>query len=270
MTPAMRCGNGKLLRMLRRVPVGTHLAFMRWYLLRMVVLLLALAMGASSQTMAAKKRIAVMDFESAGGTVNGKLFGDTLTAQLEKDGRYAATDRRTVEKTTKGEQLTDAMLAAALGRLLRADGVVAGTVVETEGLVNINARLVSTETTEILVVVTGKGASAALAAADVALKIDAFADRLPAYVVVISGLVADVSGKTLVLNVGSKAGVRVGDRLTVRRATRDVKDPTTGAVLRKLEDTVGEVTVTEVDEMSSLGRFTGPALAMVGDIVKSL
>jgi hypothetical protein len=83
-------------------------------------------------------------------------------------------------------------------------------------------------------------------------------------------MVADATGGTLVLNVGSRVGVKVGDRLEVRRKIRDVKDPTTGKVLRSIEDKVGEVVITDVDETSSVGSFSGATPAKTGDVVKSM
>ena len=66
---------------------------------------------------------------------------------------------------------------------------------------------------------------------------------------------------------GTNTGVKVGDRLEIRRAVREVKDPATGRVLRRIEDTMGEVVITEVDEVSSVGTFTGSSPAQVGDTV---
>ena len=71
------------------------------------------------------------------------------------------------------------------------------------------------------------------------------------------------------MNVGSKGGVKVGDTLEVRRVTREIKDPTSGKVLRKVSDKVGTVTITEVDETSSVGTFKGDGAAKVGDTVGS-
>lgn len=95
------------------------------------------------------------------------------------------------------------------------------------------------------------------------------AGRLQGRVVKIDGLVADVSGRTLVLNVGSKAGVHVGDKLSIRRMSREIKDPATGRVIRRVEETLGEVTVTEVDEQSAVGTFNGAGTPKTGDTVKS-
>ena len=43
--------------------------------------------------------------------------------------------------------------------------------------------------------------------------------------VTVEGLVAAVDGGQIVLNVGTKAGVKVGDQLEVLRVTKEIKDP---------------------------------------------
>lgn len=94
------------------------------------------------------------------------------------------------------------------------------------------------------------------------------ADRLPtnaAPTVKVDGLVADVSGSTLVLNVGTKAGVKVGDTLAVKRVARTIKDPSTGKVLREVSETVGTLKITEADEASAVGTFSGAGTPKVGD-----
>ena len=112
-------------------------------------------------------------------------------------------------------------------------------------------------------------AAAGLAAVtDVARQLERSGESLPVHVMRIEGLVADASGDTLILNVGSKAGVKVGDRLQVTRAIRQVRDPATGKVIRSVEDKLGEVVITEVDESSSTGRYSGSP-AKVGDTVKN-
>jgi len=74
---------------------------------------------------------------------------------------------------------------------------------------------------------------------------------------------------TLIINVGSKGGVKVGDTLIIARKVRDVRDPSTGKVIRSVVDNVGTMKVTEVDENSSVGKFTGTGPAKVGDTVSN-
>jgi Flagellar assembly protein T, C-terminal domain len=103
----------------------------------------------------------------------------------------------------------------------------------------------------------------------VAAGLEREAGRLPAHAINVSGLVADVSGNTLVLNIGARAGVKVGDQLAINRSTRVINDPATGKVIRRIEDKVGLVTITEVDEASAVGKFAGSMAPKVGDVVKT-
>jgi curli biogenesis system outer membrane secretion channel CsgG len=104
---------------------------------------------------------------------------------------------------------------------------------------------------------------------DMGAQLDASATKVPTNKLEVSGLVADVSGNTLIVNVGKKAGIHVGDVLDVSRPVRVVKDPATGKVIKSITDKVGSATVTEVDDDSATATFTGAAPAKVGDAIKN-
>ena len=80
---------------------------------------------------------------------------------------------------------------------------------------------------------------------------------------------ADVTGNTVVINVGTRAGVRPGMTLSVRRLSREIKDPATGRVIRRMEETLGTLTITEADEESAVGTYSGAVPPRVGDTVKN-
>ena len=117
------------------------------------------------------------------------------------------------------------------------------------------------------------GMAVTKATSDVAHGLDQRAASLPTapvQVVKIDGLVADVSPDgTVIINVGSKDGVNVGDTLTINRKIRDVKDPSSGRVIRSVVDAVGAITITEVAAASAVGKFSGAGAAKVGDKVSN-
>jgi curli biogenesis system outer membrane secretion channel CsgG len=88
--------------------------------------------------------------------------------------------------------------------------------------------------------------------------------------VIVEGLVAAVDGGQVVLNVGGKAGVKVGDQLNVERVTQEIKDPATGKVLRKMSTQLGVVKVTDVDDVSSVCSIVSGSGFKVGDEVKTV
>jgi curli biogenesis system outer membrane secretion channel CsgG len=96
------------------------------------------------------------------------------------------------------------------------------------------------------------------------------ATKLQARTVTVEGVVAAVDGGQVVLNVGGKAGLKVGDQLTVQRVTKEIKDPSTGQVIRRLTSPVGVIRLTDVDDISAVGTPVSGADFKVGDAVKTI
>jgi curli biogenesis system outer membrane secretion channel CsgG len=94
-------------------------------------------------------------------------------------------------------------------------------------------------------------------------------DKLQARTITVSGLVAAVDSGQIILNVGSKAGVKVGDQLNVERVTKEIKDPSTGQVIRRLSTPVGVLKITDVDDASSVATAVSGSGFKVGDAVKT-
>jgi curli biogenesis system outer membrane secretion channel CsgG len=175
-----------------------------------------------------------------------------------------------------------------------------------KAVVGITARLVNTSTGEILAAVTGTGESSRsgtsligagagggsgggagldmgssnfgqtilgeavkAAVGDAATQLDNKAAALPTVKVSVSGLVADVSGNTLIINVGSKTGLKVGDTLDISRQVRTVKDPATGKVLKAITDKIGSGTVTQIDQESATVTYAGTGPVKVGDVAQT-
>lgn len=177
---------------------------------------------------------------------------------------------------------------------------------KSKAVVAVSARVINTSTAEIMAAVTGKGESTRsdtkllgggggwtggggggldmgssnfantilgeatrAAVNDTATQLDAAAGKVTTVKLAVNGVVADVTGNTLILNVGKKAGVHVGDTLEISRQVRVVKDPTTGKVIKAVTDKIGQATVTEVDDDSATATFAGTGPVKVGDVAKN-
>jgi curli biogenesis system outer membrane secretion channel CsgG len=95
-------------------------------------------------------------------------------------------------------------------------------------------------------------------------------DKLVTRTIVVEGLIAAVDGGQIILNVGAKAGVKVGDQLNVERVSREIKDPSSGKVIRRISTTVGVVKVTEVDDISAVATTVSGTGFKTGDAVKTV
>ena len=178
---------------------------------------------------------------------------------------------------------------------------------ESKAVVQVTGRMIDTSTAEILASASGKGESqrsgtgllgsggsaynmgggsldmkssnfgqtilgeATNKAVDqMASQLEAKASSLPTVTVSVSGLVADAAPDgTVIVNVGKKNGLKSGDKLQVKRQLRVVRDPATNKILRSVDEPVGTLTLTDVDDSSAVGKFSGSGTPKVGDIVSN-
>jgi curli biogenesis system outer membrane secretion channel CsgG len=177
---------------------------------------------------------------------------------------------------------------------------------KSKAIVAITARLVDVDTGEIVGVAEGKGESSrestsllgagagskgfgtgavdfassdfqntilgeAVKAAVQQTSVEVIADRdkLVTRTVSVEGLVAAVDSGQIILNVGSKTGLKVGDQLTVERVSKEIKDPSTGKVIRRLAAPIGVIRVTDVDDISAVATPVSGAGFKSGDMVKT-
>lgn len=86
----------------------------------------------------------------------------------------------------------------------------------------------------------------------------------------VEGKVADVTGTTVIVNVGKANGIAVGDNLSVDHPYKTIKDPTSGKTLKELTNTVAVVKISSVDPSSATGDIVRGAGVSVGDTVKKV
>jgi curli biogenesis system outer membrane secretion channel CsgG len=272
----------------------------------------------------------------------GKGIADMLVTKLVQDGVYSVIERQALAKIISEQNFSNSDranpdTAAKIGRILGVDAMVIGSITQfgrddqnrnigggalggitgrygiggvgthkAKAVVVISARLVDTNTGEILAAADGKGTSTRsgtsllggggngsggangnysmgssdfgstilgeatnAAVADASKQLEDAAGKLPTVTINVSGLVADVTDNTLILNVGTKGGVKVGDHLGIYRKGKEIRDPATGKVLKTINIKLGDVAITEADQDSSTGTFSGPNPPKVGDVVQT-
>ncbi len=270
----------------------------------------------------------------------GKGISDLLVDKLVNDGTYSIIERKKLdtvmtEQNFSNSNRADSSSAAKVGKVLGVNGMVVGSITQFgiekknmsiggiagrfgkfgggkfgknkgKATVAVTARIIDTNTGEILASKTGKGESQrsgimlggmgaggggfgaggismgssdfretilgeAVHAAvdDLAKQLIEENGRLPNVEYVIRGMIADVDGSSLILNVGSGAGLKAGDTLKILRVKRTVKDPATGKVLREITTSVGEARIDEADEGSSMATVVSGSDVQVGDLVRN-
>ncbi len=305
-----------------------------------VMVLLFLVLSAFGADPTEKKRVALFDFEF--GAVHrwwswdwdiGKGIADMVVTNLVRDGTYSVVERKQLDRIL-GEQnfqVSDRVnpaTAARIGKILGVNAIVIGTITQfgfetkkigaggfgrrfglgrigkknSKATVVVDARLVDTETAEILAVASGKGMSqrggmellgegsggggnvdmntgdfqetiigeaTRQAVDEITRQLVAQVESVNFTIIEINGIVADVVDNILILNVGLNHGVKEGDSLSIERILREIKDPSTGEVIRVLTKAIGTAQVTSADERSSVAEFSGIGQPQVGDAVKS-
>jgi curli biogenesis system outer membrane secretion channel CsgG len=178
---------------------------------------------------------------------------------------------------------------------------------ESKAIVGLDARIVDIDTGEILVVAEGKGESSrkgttllgggggwggwgaggvdfsssnfentiigeAVKAATEQMSAGVIAgnDKLKVRTIKVEGLVAFADASTVVLNVGGKAGLKVGDKLAIERVTQEIKDPASGRVIRRMSSKVAVIEVTDVDDESAVAKYVEGSGVQVGDVFKTV
>ena len=81
-----------------------------------------------------------------------------------------------------------------------------------------------------------------------------------------NALVADIAGDLVILNKGLGSGYRQGMKLSIERVSKEIKDPETGEVIRRLTTQVGVIELTDVDGKSSVGKIVSGSNFQVGDV----
>jgi curli biogenesis system outer membrane secretion channel CsgG len=286
-----------------------------------------------------RQRVAILDFDFAdtGGFNFANIFdglspaegvSNLITNALVKDGSYSVIERSKIDEILQEQNLgasgrVDPATAAQIGRVLGVDAVVIGAITQfnieennssngvclfgvcsakqkSRAIVQINARLVSTTTAEILAAAQGKGevdkkskalnvggiyhesknadpetllsAAAEVAVHEITNEIIAAASRVTtasSFIPTVNAVVADVTNNLVTINKGHEAGLKTGMKISIERVAKEIKDPETGQILRALTNPIGAIELTEVGQGYATGKITVGTGFKRGDMAKA-
>lgn len=84
------------------------------------------------------------------------------------------------------------------------------------------------------------------------------------------GKITEVSSTNIIIDVGSAAGLKVGDKMLVTRVVHVERDRVTETAVGAVEDEIGVLTIVSVQDDSSVGHFSGAEAPKVDDQVRPL
>ena len=237
---------------------------------------------------AEKMKLAVLDFDSGPAQAKeaevGKTASDLVGKKLDSSG-YTVIDRKQVDKALQAQNLSNRQLdpstAASFGRSLGADAVIVGSVkpapesaskaagggagfraaparakMQESSELKVTATAINTQNSANLAEAAAQGGpSPALGFVDTVNQVaSSLGQQMQQNArIKILGIVTDVNAAILTLDTGAKSGVKVGDRLEVRRDGKPI----------------GRVVIHTAKDSFSVGTFQGDGPAKIGDAVSN-
>ncbi len=203
--------------------------------------------------------LAVLPFEHRGEeSLPGEIVYDQLVNSLLEQKRFKVIERKKIDAVLRelqlaGSGLVDPDEAVRLGRIVAANGMLTGTIIESPDSVEIIGRLIDTETATILASndVFGEGKSFG----GLSSLLDGLAFKFKRDFPLVEGILIEVRGDEVVLDIGTEKRLKPYQRLICYREGAVIQHPVTGRILGSEPEIVGEVTVSEVFENFSKARL---------------
>jgi TolB-like protein len=199
--------------------------------------------------------LAVLPFQEKGEPRNyGEAATDRMVTQLVELRRFKVIERAKLDEVLQEQRLqvsgvVDDRTAVDVGRVAGADAIVLGTVSFIGSTTTVSARVIDTQSGEVLVARNARGDRADLE--DVEKLVENAAIMIYNDLPLVQGSVINTEGSVLYIDVGSDKRIRRGSRCVAYREVGDLRDPTTGALIDKKVKMLGEVQVEEVLEKAS-------------------
>jgi len=203
--------------------------------------------------------IAVLPFQTSGlgvdiGNIN---VVEQMMTTFYNTNRFKILERTQLERILEEQSLgmsgvLDASTAAEIGKGVGVDAIVLGNVTRAGNNLSIDARLIDTESAEIIT--AQDELSRGLTIPQVKTAIQSLAQKISADLPLLEGYVIGVSGSDLTLDLGSSKGLKKGMKCIIYMEGEDIIHPLTKKILGKQTTELGEIKLQQVYSNFSVGK----------------
>jgi len=224
-----------------------------------------------------KNKIAVLDFQMQGKQYQnsdmGAIVAEWLITALVKEGRFEVVERRLLQKVMQEHQLAmsgvvDDSSISELGQILGVKIIISGAVLHFQNIIEVNARIIDVSNGSIIAAESVKSSSAASLESLVVQMAQIIIKDFP-----LEGYIVMRSGDKVSIDLGRKAGVKVGMRFMAFKEGNVIKHPKTGEVLDVEIIETGKLKITRVRQNIANAEIIQediPGEIVYGHMVKSI
>ena len=224
-----------------------------------------------------KNKIAVLDFQMQGkeyqSTDMGAIVAEWLITALVKEGRFEVVERRLLQKILAEHQLAmsgivDDKSISELGQILGVKIIISGAVLHFQNIIEANARIIDVSNGSIIAAESVKSTSAAGLEELVVQMAQKIIKDFP-----LEGYVVMRNDDKVSIDLGKRAGVKVGMQFIAYKEGKVIKHPKTGEILDIEVIETGKMKITRVRENIANADITAedtPGAIKYGQMVKSV
>lgn len=208
----------------------------------------------------ARMSLAILPFEQTGAvTATSAMIGENLVSAFLRQERFNIVSRGPAfeaalrELKLSGSDLVDTAAALRTGRLVTADGILTGTIHETDNSIEVYARLINAETATIMDAQDVYGEDKTLP--HIQYLVNGLALKFKHSFPLIEGIVVKTAGKNIYTDVGAASGIKRDMKFIIFRQGESLRHPLTENYLGTEIKELGQARVVNVFEAMTIGRL---------------
>ncbi len=213
----------------------------------------------------ARMSLAILPFEQTGTiTAAGTMVSENLVSAFLQQERFNIVSRgpgfeaALRELKLSSSDLADKAAALRAGRLVTADGILTGTIHETDNSIEVYARLINTETTTIMDAQDVYSEDKTIP--HIQYLLNGLALKFKHSFPLLEGIVVKTAGKDIYTDMGAASRIKKDMKFIIFRQGAPLRHPLTGHYLGNEIRELGQARVVNVLEAMSIGRLVAEAI----------